>query len=313
MVVTSRAFRTEAFHHATEYRPPSNAIYVYSAGIEERNLHLQAWKAHVDNLPTLEIHEGDGIITYSGALNGSARLRSQNEFREMFAGLNDRTILLDITGLSASAWAPMIRNAFQLRADIRILYAEPEHYTPSEKLVESGGWSELSESRAGVSPLPTFANLSATSPDQFLLVPLLGFEGARFRYVYEQIQPLGGRIVPVIGVPGFRLEYPFYAYHGNKAVLSETQSWRRIRYVPADCPYSLLQELSTLSGQYPDDRLVIAPIGTKPHALGAVLFALLNPDRVELVYDHPKKKKGRTSGTGKLLSYDITILYSGAS
>jgi hypothetical protein len=54
--------------------------------------------------------------------------------------------------------------------------------------------------------------------------------------------------------------------------------------------------------------LQIAPIGTKPHALGAVLFCLSRPRSVELVYDHPIRKLGRTTGASRLLVYDVSSL-----
>jgi hypothetical protein len=62
----------------------------------------------------------------------------------------------------------------------------------------------------------------------------------------------------------------------------------------------------------PVDLLKIAPIGTKPHALGAVLFCLSRPDSVELVYDHPIRKANRTIGASRLLVYTISSLFVSA-
>ena len=50
----------------------------------------------------------------------------------------------------------------------------------------------------------------------------------------------------------------------------------------------------------------IAPIGTKPHALGAFLFPLKTSRRVEFVYDFPIRKRNRTIGTGKVFVYRIS-------
>jgi hypothetical protein len=55
--------------------------------------------------------------------------------------------------------------------------------------------------------------------------------------------------------------------------------------------------------------LRIAPIGTKPHAIGSILFAINNPDIVELVYDHPVRKKQRTEGTARLHAYHVSVLF----
>ena len=69
-------------------------------------------------------------------------------------------------------------------------------------------------------------------------------------------------------------EYPFYAYHGNRSALTETQAWKDVRFAIANCPFSLYYLLEDVAYDYPGDMLKIAPIGTKPHALGAILFAL---------------------------------------
>jgi hypothetical protein len=49
-------------------------------------------------------------------------------------------------------------------------------------------------------------------------------------------------------------------------------------------------------------------IGTKPHALGAVLFSLMSGCPTELVYDHPIRKPGRTDGTERLLVYHVSAI-----
>jgi hypothetical protein len=126
----------------------------------------------------------------------------------------------------------------------------------------------------------------------------------------EQVQPPGRKIVPVIGVPGFRPEYPFHTYHGNTLPLRQTVSWKNVRYAIANCPFSLLYVLQDIAAEHPLDLVKIAPIGTKPHALGAVLFALTSPRRVELVYDHPVRKATRTIGRSRILVYHVSALFS---
>lgn len=46
-------------------------------------------------------------------------------------------------------------------------------------------------------------------------------------------------------------------------------------------------------------------MGTKPHALGAALFATVFDD-VELVYDHPIRKQNRSSGAGRCHVYHVS-------
>ena len=51
--------------------------------------------------------------------------------------------------------------------------------------------------------------------------------------------------------------------------------------------------------------LKVAAIGTKPHSIGAVLQAIAHPERIELVYDHPIRKAGRTEGEYRTLLYHV--------
>ena len=54
--------------------------------------------------------------------------------------------------------------------------------------------------------------------------------------------------------------------------------------------------------------MIVAPIGTKPHALGAVLYYLDHSRTVEVLYDHPVRKERRTLGTSRVCLYDLALL-----
>ena len=41
-----------------------------------------------------------------------------------------------------------------------------------------------------------------------------------------------------------------------------------------------MESLRAIAGDYPDHLLKVAPLGTRPHALGAVLFALTSSAQV---------------------------------
>jgi hypothetical protein len=183
-------------------------------------------------------------------------------------------------------------------------HVEPADYRPNPSPRE-GDIFDLSSRISGIAPIPGFASLSEPGEDAVCFVPLLGFEGARFSYLLEQVQPPGGKIVPVIGVPGFRVEYPFHTYQGNRSPLVETRSWRHVRYAKANCPFTLISILQDIAADHASDHLKIAPIGTKPHALGAVLFVLSTNRQAELVYDHPIRKPERTVGSARVLRYPL--------
>jgi len=154
-----------------------------------------------------------------------------------------------------------------------------------------------------------FANTARMmiAKEQSLFVPLLGFEGTRLKYIIEQIQPANEHIMPIVGLPGFKPWYVFETLKGNKASLVETRAWESIRYAPGDCPFSCYYLLNDVYTTYNEQHIKIAPIGTKPHALAAVMFALNHP-QIEIIYDHPVRKSGRTDGSSKLHVYHVSSL-----
>ena len=56
--------------------------------------------------------------------------------------------------------------------------------------------------------------------------------------------------------------------------------------------------------------MYIAPIGTKPHAIGAIVYAIKHPDKVEILYDNPKRTLHRTEGVGRVSICDVTKLFN---
>jgi hypothetical protein len=204
----------------------------------------------------------------------------------------------------------VLRSALLLGLTVEAVYVEPERYRFSD-VPRPGEIFDLSLRIEGISPLPGFTRLRRRFDDSPVFVPMLGFEGARFHYVLATVQPEGNMTIPVVGLPGFRLEYPFYTYEGNQPALQLSQGWRDVRYAAGNCPFEAFFAVRGIARDYPDHNLAIAPIGTKPHAVGAILFSLLNPDRTEIVYDHPVRSTGRTEGEYRTLVYGVSRFYEG--
>ena len=234
-------------------------------------------------------------------------LRSRREMSEFLDSWPCESVYLDIAGLPHHVWAPILR-CIRSREDASYcIYVEPGDYQFSAAPTENTIF-DLSERIQGIAPLPGFASFFSTKHDESVFVPLLGFEGTRFAHTLEAVQPKRENIFPVVGVPGFRPEYPFYTYVGNKLKLIETRSWQNVRFAAANCPFSLYNLLVELSEVNPSRRMVIAPIGTKPHALGAILYHLDHANSTEILYDHPVRRKKRTAGTARVCVYDLSRL-----
>jgi hypothetical protein len=286
----------------------SDGIYVAGKSEEDR----ESWLRRTPSLSVVDVVKQEDTSfawTRSGSIHEDCWLRSLNQLKGFWDQQKASKIYLDITSLGHHVWAPLLRTAIGMHLDVIVLYAEPNDYrkniTPTE-----GQIFDLSLSIQGIAPIPGFASLADEFENRECFIPLLGFEGNRLAHMVEHVQPERGKMIPVIGVPGFRAEYVFHAFHGNRVALSETQSWKQVRFAPANSPFALCYLLETVADEHPSDLLKIAPIGTKPHALGAFLFAIRARRQVEFIYDFPIRRPKRTSGVSRVFAYDVTKFLS---
>lgn len=299
---------TEVYSTVDAFQPQQQSAYLFRRSVESRSLHVERWVENRNDVLVISV-ESEEKTMISLSIKGAIRevsLRSDVQLTQLWEDIRRPTVYLDITGLRHHAWAALLRIAVLLRLRVIVVYVEPDDYRPSMTPTE-GEIYDLSEKIDGISPLPGFARLRDPG-DRTCFVPLLGFEGTRLAYLLEQVEPPGNKIVPVVGVPGFRPEYPFATFLGNRRALLTTKAWQNVRFAAANCPFSLYYRLQEIESRFPDHLLKIAPIGTKPHAIGAVLYAILRPSVVELVYDHPIRKARRTEGTARLLAYHVWCL-----
>jgi hypothetical protein len=101
------------------------------------------------------------------------------------------------------------------------------------------------------------------------------------------------------------LEYPSQAIQCNQEFLTKTRSSADMRIADAVCPFGARAELERIATENPGSYMYVAPLGTKPHSLGAFLFTLDHPDSTEIIFDHPIPKRGGTSGIGSIHVYRV--------
>lgn len=305
--IRDRPRLTESFDRVVQFSPDAGSAYLFANNGEARSAHISEWMRSASDVEFVEIESQDGEVFSSLGVEISPRRSS--DLVGFTKSISANLVYLDITGLSHYVWAPVLKVLMAEGREVRVAYVEPDAYRRSSAPVE-GHIYDLSASISGIAPIPGFAFLSSRASDEenFLFIPLLGFEGVRYKYLLEQIQPRNENIFPVVGLPGFKMWYVFETYSGNSYPLRESASWRQVQYAAANCPFSCFFTLMDLRAKNPRKLLKVAPIGTKPHALGAVLFAIHEGANVELVYDNPVRKSGRTDGSDRLLIYHVSAL-----
>ena len=316
---------TRLFEDWDSFELEPGSTFIHGTSVEERSVHPATWERAANGVNFLSFSSFENSIGDSGErdfsnctaeIGGSQmdlQLRSGNQLRDFFLNIESNTIYIDITGLAHHVWAPLLRAAIHSSKEVYVVYVEPRTYTFSRTPTEAEIF-DLSETIHGISPLPGFSVLSEPEDEEsVLLVTFLGFEGHRLAYVLEQVQPPGKKIIPIIGVPGFIPVFPFHTYLGNKNILAPGTLHSEIRHIMANSAFDAFYILQQIAATYPDDALKIAPIGTKPHALGAILYTIWTDRSVEIVYDHPIRKPNRTIGNANILLYEVNQLLSNSS
>lgn len=288
-----------------------NSTYIYGYSTEERShvvdILKEKYKDSISFTQLEFIDEEKDLIEdkVSGAIYS---LRSKGNIKTLLSIYPSNILYIDVSGLNNRISAALLNNLLSNCEDIKVyvLYAEPASYKIKQFKSESV-YIDLSEKINGIEPLPGFANIIPDDID-YKFIALLGFEGGRFTHLINNIQPAEDNIIPVIGVPGYRMEYPFVAYWGNRNGLITTGAWANVKYAAANSLVDVYLLLDKIHRKNPRCKIKLAPIGTKPHAVGAILFAIKHPKEVELVYDNPKRKIERTNGVGLIVICEVSKL-----
>ena len=213
--------------------------------------------------------------------------------------IKSERVLIDITVLPYHVWAPIFQAIINAGKQVRALYVEPDDYK-THPSPASANLFDLTISFGGLSPLPGYAKLAGPADDEpTLFIAFLGFEGNRAERIINQLEP-APRVIPIIGAPGFQINYPAITVACNRSFLSEFNCNSDIRLAKASCPFEAYKTLESIRRDFPNHYLYIAPVGTRPHALGALKYAIENSSQCEILFDHPVRQSSRTSGRGMI-------------
>jgi hypothetical protein len=205
-------------------------------------------------------------------------------------------------------WAPLLRVGFRVLDELYVVYNEPAIYKKHPSPTSRGEF-DLSEGFRGIEPLPGFAKLRGPDDEKdAVFVALVGFEGKRPTQVALALDPVP-RVFAIIGVPGFRVEYPQISHASNIEFIEAYRAHADVRFAAASCPFETFDALWDIQRDCAEKYMYIVPVGTKPHAVGAICYALGHPATTEIMYDHPIRKAGRTDGIGTMHIYTLKPSY----
>ena len=283
----------------------SSELIVAARDSTENRGQLGAWadisKARPDVVAWIRSDDREHISIIRESDEVSINLKDEDALASLWSSPR---ALIDISGLGHHVWAPLLKSVYAAGVPTRVLYAEPESYKEHPSPA-SATLFDLSVRFDGLAPLPGFARLTGPQDEnKCIFVAMLGFEGNRPERLLLQIDPQP-KVIPVVGVPGFQIEFPAFTIACNRVFLEEYRAQAELRYARASCPFEAYEAITQIHRDNPDHYLYLAPVGTKPHALATILYALSHPERTELMFDHPVRKAGRTKGIGLIHIYDF--------
>lgn len=172
----------------------------------------------------------------------------------------------------------LISNRYGIRV-YDIFYTEPLSYHFPEKSFTS---YKSSKGPLTILEIPGYSGREKRN-DLRLLIILLGFDGDLAKEICEDITP--SKIILVNSFPGYIPKYKDMSLVANEKLTSNKHN--KIMYSRADNPFELFNLLSKIECEHKGYFINIAPLGTKPMALGACLYALMN-NSVRVIYPYPE-------------------------
>lgn len=286
----------------------SDSIYIYNDDADDRSKIEHIIYRDQSNITPIKIYSegGDGTV-YIRVGNSKEQepinLYNKSDIQNKFSFIGQQRVFMDITGLDHVTWAPLLKVFLEDGRDLKIIYAEPTAYQKNHSPGDGDPY-DLREHIKGIKPLPLFASLNDSDDEHNCFVPILGFEGTRFSYMANKVEPDDSTIYPIIGCPGFFAHYIFESMLANSRPILQYGAQYKIYFAKSNCPASVYYRLQDIARRTQNRLIKIGLIGTKPHAVGALIFNMANA-KSEIVYDHTIRRQGRTKGIAGRLVIDV--------
>ena len=198
---------------------------------------------------------------------------------------NYDTIGLDISCFTKPFFYVLLRFlATQGLARVLTFYTQPRAYRFAEEHYRS---FRSSSGPISVREVPSYPGEDARE-GQRMLVLLLGFDGDLAAEISETVAPT--KIVVVNGFPGYEPKFKDISIIANERMVTSNT----LLYSRSSNPFEVYNLLKALYGEGDNTAINIAPLGNKPMALGACLFAIHHP-RVRVVYPFPQDYENVTT------------------
>lgn len=180
----------------------------------------------------------------------------------------------------------LLKERFKIER-LSVFYTEPKSYLFPKGLFNA---FHTSSGPLTILEIPGYSGQESRGAKRKLVI-LLGFDGDLSKEINEDVSP--NDTVVVNGFPSYTPKFKDISLIANEKLVSDRNI--NIKYARANNPFEIYNLLHNIkSNEDPNTFINVAPLGTKPMALGACLFALHNPD-VRIVYPLPENYENKYS------------------
>jgi len=271
---------------AADLRLPEDMILLHGEELDERG--ESACRSAPDNARVKLCFDVDDM-----SLTVDKQKKPSDSAVELLNGYDWRKVVLEATTLGFAELFCATNALLNSGAtSINIIYVEPAEYTRDAKGTELFA---LSEPTRGYAAIPN-AIVDLASEEVEAGVFFLGFEPERLDRALEEYQMIASKHVKVVfGIPAYHPGWELDAIIPHLAALEAHKL--QPDYCSANDPeaaFECLERTRETLGE--DRRMFVAPIGPKPCGIASAIFASVYPEQVGLLFDHPRRKKKRSSG-----------------
>ncbi len=230
---------------------------------------------------------------------------SADDLEGLAQAVPSRSLLLEATTLGLVEVFLFCRAAREAGfGGVSLLYVEPSGYRADRSQVLLRRDFELSDNVPSFTGVPNAVLLRELTKTRFVF--LVGYEGQRLERAIEQTDARPSDCSIVFGVPAFQPGWEMDSFANNIRVIHD-RGIGELCYTGAQNPAGAYAALERLHASCePGQRLLVSPIGTKPHGIGAALFAC-DHEHVGLLYDNPARKQGRTIQVATWHLFDVAF------
>lgn len=291
-----------------EKMPAMDIAFTGADDLDQRSAHSVARSTRLgDRTFRVQYRPADLVIQI-----GDKEYRaSGGDLEDLSKDFSASSILIDATTLDFAEIA-LLLHAYSFspkKPRIAFLYVEPEEYVRRD--IDDSGVSGIAfdlSSGFAMHAIPPFVGMLGRRHSVHL-VAFLGFEGGRLsRMLGEDDGQFVRKVTIVFGIPPFQATWDLEALMANSRLLQTSDA--AVKFCGANNPKAAYEILCNahlaLTSTSECNRLAVSPFGTKPMAIGAALYCATQK-QPRVLFDHPRRKKGRTKGVHCMHWYEVDI------